>query len=179
MASDAHLSNSVSHAAHKALGFKESEQLVHFHKALGTSQGEATDRASVLPRLKLLGVAGSFAVCKLPPGSPIPPWATTGDLFSVTRAPDELSVVCLQEAVPEGVVCERDWRCLRVAGPIPFTLVGVLAALTTPVAKAGVGVFAFSTFDTDYLLVKAGDTPKAVAALSAAGHLVDAEEVVP
>jgi hypothetical protein len=62
---------------------------------------------------------------------------------------------------------------------MPFTLVGVLASLTTPVAKAGVGVFAVSTFDTDYLLVKAGDMPKAVAALRATGHLVDAEGVVP
>jgi hypothetical protein len=62
---------------------------------------------------------------------------------------------------------------------MPFTLVGVLASLTTPVARAGLGVFAFSTFDTDYLLVKAGDMPKAVAALRAAGHLVDAEGVVP
>src|SRR5262249_13866354 len=101
------------------------------------------------------------------------------DLFSVTRTHDEISVVCRQDCVPEGVVCERGWGCLRVAGSMPFTLVGVLASLTTPVARAGVGVFAFSTFDTDYLLVKAGDMPKAVAALRVAGHLVDAEGVVP
>lgn len=105
-----------------------------------------------------------------PTGSSLPPWATAGDFFSVTRTHDELSVVCRQEAVPEGFVCERGWRCLLVAGSMPFTLVGVLASLTTPVAKAGVGVFAFSTFDTDYLLVKEGEFQKAVAALRAAGH---------
>jgi hypothetical protein len=126
--------------------------------------------------LQLLGVRGTFAVCKLPPGSPVPPWATAGDLFSLTRTPDELSLVCRQEAVPEGVVCERGWRCLRVAGSMPFTLVGVLAALTTPVARAGVGVFALSTFDTDYLLVKAADWEKAIAALRAAGHVVETDE---
>jgi hypothetical protein len=59
---------------------------------------------------------------------------------------------------------------------MPFTLVGVLASLTTPVARAGVGVFAFSTFDTDYLLVKAGDMAKAVTALRAAGHVVETAE---
>jgi hypothetical protein len=134
---------------------------------------------TVTTALTLLLVPGSFAVCKLPTGSPLPPWATAGDLFSVTRTADELSVVCPQESVPEGVVCERGWRGLRVAGSMPFTLVGVLAALTTPVARAGVGVFAFSTFDTDYLLAKETDFPKAVAALRAAGHLVDAEGVVP
>jgi hypothetical protein len=130
-------------------------------------------------RLALLGVAGSFAVCKLPAGSPLPAWATAGDFFSVTRTTDELSVVCREEAVPEGVVCERGWRCLRVAGAMPFTLVGVLASLTTPLASAGVSVFAISTFDTDYLLVPAGDLPRAVAALRAAGHLVDAGGVLP
>ncbi|MFM8274394.1 MAG: ACT domain-containing protein [Gemmata sp.] len=81
--------------------------------------------------------------------------------------------MCRQDAVPTGVTCEPGWRCLRVAGAMPFTLVGVLASLTTPVARAGVGVFAFSTFDTDYLLVKAADLPAAVDALRAAGHAVE------
>src|SRR4051794_9563168 len=115
-----------------------------------------------LPRLELIGVAGSFAVCKLPAAAALPPWATAGDFFSVTRTAGELSVVCRREAVPEGVACERGWRCLRVAGSMPFTLVGVLAALTTPLARAGVGVFAFSTFDTDYLLVKEADLLRTV-----------------
>src|SRR3954447_6303902 len=141
-----------------------------------TSTDQAAVRPFVTPRLKLLSVAGSFAVCKLPTGSPLPPWATAGDLFSVTRTHDELSVVCRHDCVPDGVVCERDWRCLRVAGSMPFTLVGVLASLTTPVAKAGVGVFAFSTFDTDYLLAKAEEFPKAVAALRGAGHVVESAE---
>jgi aminoglycoside 6'-N-acetyltransferase I len=175
MASDAHLSNTVSHEAHKALGFGETNRLVHFRKGLSDSQETASGHSFVLPRLKLLGIGGSFAVCKLATGSPIPSWATTGDLFSITRTADEFSVVCHQKVVPEGVACERDWRCLRVAGSMPFSLVGVLASLTTPVRKAGIGVFAVSTFDTDYLLVKAADMPKAFAALRAAGHRVDAE----
>ena len=173
MASDAPLGNTVSHEAHTALGFEESERLVHFRKRLDGPHEEAANHVFVTPRLELLGVAGSFSVCKLPTGSPLPPWATAGDLFSVTRTADELSVVCRQEAVPDGAVSEKDWRCLRVAGAMPFTLVGVLASLTTPVAKAGVGVFAFSTFDTDYLLVKEAEFPKAVAALRAVGHVVE------
>ena len=66
---------------------------------------------------------------------------------------------------------------MRVAGAMPFTLVGILAALTTPVARAGVGVFAVSTFDTDYLLVKEAEFPTAVAVLRGAGHTV--QEVPP
>ena len=59
-----------------------------------------------------------------------------------------------QSVVPEGIRCERDWRCLKLAGPIPFTTVGVLVSLVQPLADAGISVFASSTFDTDYLLVK-------------------------
>jgi nitrilase len=133
----------------------------------GSKGGSAT------PSLTLLEVAGLFAVSQLPSGSAIPAWATAGDVFSVTRTADELSVVCRQEAVPAGAHAECGWRCLRVTGSMPFTLVGVLASLTRPVADAGVGVFAVSTFDTDYLLVKAERFPEAVAALRAAGHLVE------
>jgi hypothetical protein len=126
-------------------------------------------------RLTLLAVPGEFAVCKLPVGSPIPAWATAGDFFSVTCTADELSVGCRAEDVPDGVTGERGWCCLRVAGSMPFTLVGVLASLTVPIAHAGVGVFAVSTFDTDYLLVKATDRPQAVKALRVAGHVVEWE----
>ena len=128
---------------------------------------------SATPPLTLLGVAGRFAVCKLSPGSAIPAWATAGDVFSVTRTGEELSVVCRQEIVPSGTHAEVGWRCLRVAGAMPFTLVGVLASLTRPVAAAGVGVFAVSTFDTDYLFFKEAEFQTAVAALRGAGHSVE------
>jgi hypothetical protein len=132
---------------------------------------------SATPPLTLLGVAGRFAVCKLPPGSAVPAWATAGDVFSVTRTGDELSVVCRQELVPAGTQAEAGWRCLRVAGAMPLTLVGVLASLTGPVAASGVGVFAVSTFDTDYLFFKEAELQAAIAALRGAGHSV--EGVVP
>jgi hypothetical protein len=96
--------------------------------------------------------------------------------FSVTRTADELSVVSRQEVVPNGVASERCWRCLRVKESMPFALVGVLAGLTAPVARAGIGAFAFSTFDTDYLLVKDADFPKAVAALRGVGHAIETAE---
>jgi putative acetyltransferase len=124
---------------------------------------------------RLLVVDGLFAVCKLAKGS-IPSWATHGDVFSVTQTMDELSIVCRQEVVPEGVVCERDWRCLRVAGTMPFTVVGVLASLTAPLAGAGISVFVLSTFDTDYVLVKSADSERAMAVLRAAGHEIEQEQ---
>ncbi len=123
-------------------------------------------------RLLLIKLPGTFAVCKLDKAAAIPTWATSSDIFSVTRTTDELSIACLQSIVPESVQCERDWRCLRVAGTIDFAEVGVLASLVIPLAEAGISVFAISTFDTDYLLVRETDFEKALAALQAAGHSI-------
>src|SRR4051794_39459756 len=88
--------------------------------------------------LRLRVLDGLLAICKLPPDVPIPHWAVQGDLFSVTRTADELSIVCRQHYVPDDIQCEGDWRCLRVAGAMPFTIVGVLASLTAPLASAAI-----------------------------------------
>jgi hypothetical protein len=122
--------------------------------------------------LTLLPLDDIFAVCKLVPTAHVPSWATAGPFVSITRTPDELSVVCRQDAVPEGIICERGWRCLRVAGTIPFSVVGVLASLTAPLAEAGISVFAISTFDTDYLLVKAEDMERPLDILQRQGHAI-------
>jgi hypothetical protein len=123
-------------------------------------------------RLSLREIDGCFAVCRLAHGSTIPTWATSHDFFSITRTRDELSIVCAESKVPSNVRCERGWRCLRVVGSISFTEVGVLASLVTPMAAAGISVFAISTFDTDYLLVKAKDWQATVAELKLVGHEV-------
>ncbi len=122
-------------------------------------------------RLTLSVLPGTFAVCRLPADEPIPAWAG-GAFVSVTRTADELSVVCADEAIPEGVRHEGGWRCLKAHGPFDFALVGVLVSLLAPLAEVGVGVFAASTFDTDYVLVKDADLGRAVEALRAAGHEV-------
>jgi hypothetical protein len=121
-------------------------------------------------QLRLVLLDGTFAVCRLGPDVPIPTWAAGGPFVSVTRTATELSLVCSEEAVPEGVCCERDWRCLRVAGTLDLSLVGVLSSLLDPLAAAGVSVFVVSTFDTDYALVKQLDLERAVEVPRRAGH---------
>jgi hypothetical protein len=133
--------------------------------------GSNLEHVVSVPR-SLVILPQTFAVCKLSPDSAIPAWATDCDLFSITRTGDELSIVCGQEAVPEGVHCERDWRCLRVAGSMPFSLIGVVASLTAPLAEARISVFVVSTFDTDYLLVKDKDWTNALDVLQRAGYAI-------
>ena len=114
----------------------------------------------------------TLAVCRLEPDCQVPDWATQGPFCSVTKTPDEVSVVCPERAVPEDAKAECWWRILKVEGPLDFSLTGVLAGLTGPLAEANVSVFALSTYDTDYLLVRDRDIASAVAVLRAEGHSV-------
>ena len=113
-----------------------------------------------------------YAVCKLPPDAALPSWAR-GAFVSLTRTPEELSVVCLENAVSKEVQREEGWRLLKVAGPLLFSQIGILAALTAPLAEAGVSIFVISTFNTDYLLVKDARLTEAISALEAAGHSLE------
>jgi len=126
---------------------------------------------AVPPRTLLL-LKDAFAICRLGSDALLPPWATAGAFSSITRTPDELSVVCPQANVPDGVKCVSGWRCLRVAGTIEFSVVGVLAALAGPLAEAGISIMTLSTFDTDYLLVKDGDLTRTLDTLERAGHIL-------
>lgn len=91
---------------------------------------------------------------------------------SVTRTADELSVVCTEGFVPEGVRCEKGWRVLKLEGPFEFSEVGVLASVAAPLAEVGVSIFAVSTFETDYVLVKDEQLEPAVGALRERSHEV-------
>ncbi len=124
------------------------------------------------PTLYLL--PGEYAVCRFAPDENLPPELWRQPFVALTRTAEELSVVCPVEAVPPGAQKEaRGWAALGVRGPLDFSLVGVLSALTGTLAAAGVSVFAVSTFDTDYLLVRRAALATACRALREAGYLVD------
>jgi hypothetical protein len=120
--------------------------------------------------LRLELVEGDYAVCRLDPGAEAPAPSDGAKFHSVTRTAEELSVVCPLGDVPPGTPVEATFCVLRVSGKLPFSLTGVLAGLTTPLAAAGVSVFAVSTFDTDYLLVPSDMLGPAAEALRSAGH---------
>jgi uncharacterized protein len=116
-----------------------------------------------------------IAVCRLTPAAELPKWALGDGFCSITRTSDELSIVCKDDGrIPPEVQCERGWRLLRVAGTQAFTLTGVLSSVLQPLAEAEISIFAVSTFDTDYLMVKAEALSQAIEELRAAGHSVEA-----
>ena len=83
--------------------------------------------------------------------------------------------MCPQVNLPHDVAAERNWRVLQVVGPLPFEMVGVLRSLVTPLANAGVSIFALSTFDTDNILVRDEVFETACQALTKAGHMIISE----
>jgi len=117
-----------------------------------------------------------LAVCRLEEHDPVPDWAWRGELISVTRARGELSLICAAGAVPEETAArvERGWRALVVTTAMDFSVTGIAAALTAPLAQAGVSVLPLATYDTDYFLVKDERLADAIEALLAAGHRVTA-----
>jgi hypothetical protein len=114
---------------------------------------------------------GSFAICRLAPDAPLPPWIA-GAFTSITRTATELSIVCDDAAVPASVAAQRNYRALAVRGPLDFSLVGIVADLSRVLAAASISIFVVSTYDTDYLLVGDANFERAIATLREAGHTV-------
>jgi hypothetical protein len=123
-------------------------------------------------KLRLRRIQKKFAICKLLPEDSFPPWATSGEIWSVTRTPTELSVVCVQSNLPPGFGAERDWRALQVIGPLPFEMVGVLSSVAAPLADAGVSIFVISTAEADLIFVREQSFETACQILVEAGHMV-------
>lgn len=117
-----------------------------------------------------------YAVCRLPAGAPVPGGLTQGPVaagvVSITWTPEEVSIICPADRVPADATVETPWRCLRVVGPLDLAMTGILASIVGPLADARVNIVAFSTYDTDYLLVPAVRLAEAVAALSRTGHRI-------
>jgi len=133
--------------------------------------------------LTLSVLPGRYAICRLAAEAAVPGWAGSAQVgplapgacgfVSVTRTSEELSIVCPEPVVPAAVRCDRGWRCLKIEGPLDLSLTGVLASVLAPLAEARVNIFAVSTFDTDYLLVKDERVSLAVETLVRAGHRLE------
>jgi hypothetical protein len=113
-----------------------------------------------------------YGVCRLCKDESIPEWAKDGEFFSITRTCDELSIVCNQDNIPDNIKCEKEWRALKVEGPLDFSLIGILASISTILAQNKISIFAISTYDTDYILVKNGYVDNAIKSLIKEGYKV-------
>jgi hypothetical protein len=124
------------------------------------------------PTLELM--PQTFAIFQLGPTESVPEWVQ-GEFVSVTRTTDELSIVCEQpesnkvQDISSLIKTDADWRCFRVKGQLDFSLVGIIAEITETLAAANVPVFVISTFNTDFVLVKAETLDMTIKSLRSAG----------
>lgn len=113
---------------------------------------------------------GDYAVSRLAPDSAIPAWADGPGFMTISRSVHELSLLCKTERVPQGIVSEAGWACLRFVGPFAFGATGIVLAVVRPLSEGRIGVFVVSTYDGDHLLVKHVDLQRATNLLILAGH---------
>ena len=113
-----------------------------------------------------------YAVCRLSANDKLPDWCPLEDFVSITKTEDELSIVCKEKYVSENVTSERDWRILKILGPLDFSLVGILSKITSTLALHSISVFAISTYDTDYILVKDSTISKTIEVLEKEGYKI-------
>lgn len=123
-------------------------------------------------QLNLHVLDGEFIIYRLAADAAIPDRVLNGRFLSITRTDDELSIVCASDIVIEAEQAEAGWSCLKVAGLLDFSLTGILANLAMLLADAEISIFAISTYDTDYIMVKAVQLQDAIAALQQGGHAV-------
>jgi hypothetical protein len=121
-------------------------------------------------QLKFRWLPGAYAIVRLAPDAIVPAWATKGEFSSITRTPDELSIVCPSGNLPPDVHSPHRWICLKLEGPFPLTQTGVLLSFIEPLSKNGIPIFAISTYDTDYVLIQEEFQASAFRGLAASGH---------
>ena len=121
-------------------------------------------------QLKFRQLPGPYAIVHLAPDAPVSDWATKGDFTSITRTAEELSIVCPSDNLPPDVHSPHRWICLKLEGPFPFELTGVLLSFIEPLSRNGVPIFAVSTYDTDYVLLQEDHLGGVMDLLRQAGH---------
>ncbi|WP_069999922.1 ACT domain-containing protein [Cellulosilyticum sp. I15G10I2] len=124
--------------------------------------------------LNLEVLEGVYCICKGLPDYIINELQFKSDFFSLTKTSDEVSVVCNQQVIATDTIksIEKDWKILKVSGVLDFSLIGILAKISRILAQVSVSIFVLSTYDTDYILVKASKLVIAAQALEQSGHSV-------
>jgi hypothetical protein len=123
--------------------------------------------------LNLILLEKRYSIYKFESGSDLPDWIYSSDFYSITSTTDELSVVAPQtESNSEGIICSRDWRILKIAGPLDLSFTGIIADITDILKAYEISVFVISTYDTDYILVKQAKLDNAVNVLTEKGYTI-------
>ena len=119
--------------------------------------------------MKIKQIDGNFTVCKIKDFSQV---RLDAEYCFIGKTDEENSLVCLTEDAPDNTTEREDgWRAFRIQGVLDFSLIGILAKISTLLAKEKIGIFVVSTYNTDYILVKKENEAKALKCLTREGYL--------
>ena len=121
-------------------------------------------------RVSMLLYPESFSICKIAEGDLVE--NVDASFYIIMRHPREITLVCPIDRAPPNATTEGPWRCLELEGPLSFDLVGILNGVLRPLTESGIGVLAYSSFDTDFIFVKSESLDDASRAVRAAGHTI-------
>ena len=105
--------------------------------------------------MNLIILKKRYSIYKFKSDCVLPGWVYLSDFYSITKTKDELSVIAIQtDSISEKITCSKDWRILKVVGPLDFSLIGIIAGISIILKEKKISIFTISTYDTDYILVK-------------------------
>ena len=123
-------------------------------------------------QLQLSLLKDKYGICTLPNTAPIPDWALTQSLASITRTEKELTIVCRLEILPSQYQSGLKWRCFKIDGSFDLNQIGVISSISSPLAHAGISIYVISTYGTDYFLIQEQNLEKTISVLSSSGHYI-------
>ncbi len=123
-------------------------------------------------QLQLSLLKDKYGICTLPNTAPIPDWALTQSLASITRTEKELTIVCRLEILPSQYQSDLNWRCFKIDGSFDLNQIGVISSISSPLADAGISIYVISTYDTDYFLIQQQNLEQTISVLSNSGHYI-------
>jgi len=119
----------------------------------------------------------TYSIYRFKSESDLPDWIYSSDFYSITKTKDEVSLVAVQnDSVSDSIICNRDWRILKIQGPLDFSMTGIIAEITSILSDKKISVFTVSTYDTDYIMVKQRDLDIAIEALLSNGHIISKDK---
>ena len=123
-------------------------------------------------QLQLSLLKDKYGICTLPNTAPIPDWALTQSLASITRTEKELTIVCRLEILPSQYQSDLNWRCFKIDGSFDLNQIGVISSISSTLADAGISIYVISTYDTDYFLIQEHNLEQTISTLSSSGHSI-------
>jgi uncharacterized protein len=122
--------------------------------------------------LNISVLPGDYSIYRFETETEIPGWIYSSDFYSITKTKDEISIVSSQVDI-SGLISSKSWRILKIAGPLDFSLIGIISEISGILKNKNIPIFIISTYDTDYILIKQIDLSAGIIALEEKGHKVN------